>query len=186
MVALWRIDTERASARVTFSPGIPGLGITVRGLSGRFDLTLGDDGRPDMRVPIRGEFALALGDLDTGPFTKVSRSLLAGGDEIPIRGTIRDVARTRGDGHDEFGFTVEVTMRGETHATDGLGTSGVLVGDRLGVEGRTTVNPRAVGIPVPKLLRARGHIVWDLALVLLDEPDATPDPDPDPDPEPAP
>lgn len=167
-MARWRIDTERASARVTFSPGIPGLGITVKGLSGEFDLTLGDDGRPDMSVPIRGEFALALADLDTGPLTKVSRSLLASGDQIPIRGTIRDVARTRGHGHDEFGFTVEVTMRGETHATDGLGTSGVLEGDRLRVEGRTTVNPRAVGVPVPKILRARGHIVWDLALVLLD------------------
>jgi hypothetical protein len=167
-MARWRIDTERASARVTFRPGIPGLGITVRGLSGEFDLTLGDDGRPDMRIPVRGEFALALADLDAGPLTKVSRSLLSGGDQIPIHGTIRDVARTKGHDHDEFGFVVDVTMRGETHSTDGIGTSGVLDGDRLGVEGRTTVNPRAVGVPVPRIFHARGNIVWDLALVLLD------------------
>lgn len=168
-MARWRIDTERASARVTFRPGIPGLGITVRGLSGEFDLTVGDDGRPDMRVPIRGDFALALADLDTGPLTKVSKSLLASGDQIPIRGTIRDVARTKGHDHDEFGFIVDVNMRGESHSTDGVGTSGRLDGDRLSVEGRTSVNPRAVGIPVPKLFRARGDIVWDLALVLLDD-----------------
>ena len=168
-MARWRIDTERASARVTFRPGIPGLGITVRGLTGEFDLTLGDDGRPDMRVPVRGDFALALADLDTGPLTRLSRSLLSGGDSIPIRGTIRDVSRTRGHEHDEFGFVVDVTMRGETHSTDGLGTSGRLDGERLHVEGRTSVNPRAVGVPVPKVLHARGHIVWDLALVLLDD-----------------
>jgi hypothetical protein len=167
----WRIDTERASARIEFRPGIPGLGITVRGLSGTFDLQLGDDGRPDMDVPITGEFALALADLDMGrdAVTRMSKAWLAGKDEVPIRGTIRNVVRTQGDDHDDFAFTIDVEMKGEAHTTDGVGTSGTVDGVRLPIEGRTTVNPRALGLRLPKFLNIRGDVVWDLALVLVDD-----------------
>lgn len=166
----WRIDEERATASVAMRPGIPGLRLTVRGLRGTFQMAVGDDDRPDLRHPLTGAFSLALADLDVGlaAANRVGRALLADGDEVAIRGTIRDVARTRGHDHDDFGFTIDVEMRGETHTTGGTGTTGALEDGAVWVEGRTTVNPRALGIRVPKVLRARGDVLWRLPLVPAD------------------
>lgn len=163
----WVIDDERASVRISVRPGPPGLALTVRGITGTFDITIGDDDRPDLHHPITGPFALAVADLDVGPapVTRLARTLLRqGDDEVGVEGAIRDTERTKGHGDDAFRFVIDVTVRGRTDTIKGEGLTGVAGPDGLRVEGRTFIDPRGLGIKIPLTGRMRSVADWDLWL----------------------
>ncbi|MEL7207725.1 MAG: hypothetical protein AAGK32_05765, partial [Actinomycetota bacterium] len=163
----WRIDEDRASVRISVDPLPPGLGLTVRGITGTFDIELGEDDRPDLRHPITGPFALDIDRLKVGPeaVSKVARSLLGRGEGVTVEGTIGGTERTHGHDRDEFAFSIDVTVQGTTDTIPGTGVTGVAGPDGLRVEGQTRIDPRGLGINVPLAGRVRSVADWDLWLV---------------------
>lgn len=163
----WIIDETRASVRISVQPLPPGLALTVRGITGTFDITLGHDNRPDLDHPITGPFALAIENLTVGPsvVTRVARSLLRQGGDVDVAGTIGGTERTRGPDDDAFRFVIDVTVRGQTDTIEGEGATGTAGPDGLRVTGRTFIDPRRLGINVPLSGRVRSLADWDLWLV---------------------
>lgn len=169
-MARYEIVTDKTQFEVTTRPGIPGLGATVSGARGSFEVTFGADGRPDVTAPIGGEFTMAVGDLRTG-HQLVNAGVtrwLAGRDQAAISGTITE-ARARDDGRFDLLMTVEV--RNRTVPLRGVGRV-ELTSERDRDEGKDAVeaigttmcDPRSFGIPLPPLVNLMVHVRWRISL----------------------
>ena len=153
--------------RISMRPGLPGLAVTAQGITGDFELALGPDDRPDLRHPITGRFAMAVANLSVGPasLSRLARSLLSRGDEVPVHGEIRDTVRAGGHDEDDFRFVIDITLLGASDTIEGEGRTGIAGPDGLRVEGLTRIDARRLGIPVPLGGRVRTIAEWDLWLV---------------------
>ena len=163
----WRIDTEQASFKVTFKPGVPGVGLRVRGITGTFEATLDERGQPDLDHPIEGEFQVTVDDLSLGPplLDRAVRGFLGGDDEVAVRGWMGE-AEPQGD--DRYRFALDLELRGveeriHAHARTALQPDGAVL-----VLGVSEVDPKRLGIPIPRMLPLRCKADWNLRVVPAD------------------
>ena len=163
----WRIDTEATSFRITFKPGVPGVGLRVQGITGTFEATLDERGRPHLEHPVEGEFQMTVDDLSLGPplLDRAVRGFLRGADEIAVRGWMGDVVPL---GHDEYRFGIRLELRGTEDRTDAVGRTALLEDGSVKVSGTCEVDPRGLGVPLPRLLPLRCRAAWDLRILADD------------------
>jgi hypothetical protein len=162
-MAAWQIDPEHTRFTVSFEPGLPGVGVHVRGFTGTFDAAIDEYGRPDFDQPVAGAFVMTVDDLQLGNrlLTTAVRSWLGNDEEIGVTGTIGEVTPYDDERHR---LIVALTMRGETHRLEGRGRSELTPSGVLRVRGRSRVDPRQLGVPIPKVIRVRSIAEWDLHL----------------------
>lgn len=160
----WRIDTEHTSFKVTFKPGVPGVGLRVRGVTGTFEATLDDEGQPDLDLPVEGEFEVTVDDLSLGPplLDRAVRGFLGGDEAIAARGWMGDVEPAN-DG--QFRFALRLELRGVEDRIEALGRTALQPDGSVLVKGTSEVNPKRLGIPLPRLLPLTCKADWDLRIV---------------------
>lgn len=160
----WTIDQHRTSLRISFQPGLPGVGVHVRGVNGSFEATIDEHGRPDLDREIHGEFSVTVDDLQLGNklLTAAVKPWLGGDDEVAIVGEIH---RIEPYDDERYRMHLRMTMRGETHEIESRGRSRLTADGDLRVLGKTKVDPRDLGVPIPKVLRLRSIAEWDIHLV---------------------
>lgn len=158
------IDTDRTTFRITFKPGIPGLGVHITGVSGEFTATLDEHGTPDLDQPIEGSFAMRLDDLQLGNrlITAAVKGWLGGDTEVPITGRLGAV--TPIDGHHHL-LELLITMQGTEHRIESRGSTEVHEDGTFVVHGTATVDPRDVGVPIPSFLGLRTRASWRIHLL---------------------
>lgn len=160
----WRIDSERTSFFVSFRPGLPGLGLRVTGVTGTFEATLDARGQPHLEHPIEGEFQMTVDDLSLGPpvFSRAVGSFLGGDDEVAVRGWMGDVHPL---GDDEYRFGLRLHLRGNEDTIDAVGRTALLEDGTVKVHGTSEVDPRGLGVPIPRLIPLRCRAAWDLRIL---------------------
>lgn len=160
----WRIDSDATRFHISMEPGLPGVGVDVHGITGSFEATLGDDGLPRLDAPMTGEFAMTVSDLELGNalLTGAVRRWLGGDDRVAVSGRLGEIADL---GDERYRVVMGVDMRGRRHRFEGRGHTSLTDAGHLRVVGRTHVDPRAIGIPLPPLVRIRSIADWDIALV---------------------
>jgi hypothetical protein len=163
-VSRWRIDTERASFRITFKPGVPGVGLNVRGITGTFEATLDERGRPHLDHPVEGEFQVTVDDLHLGPpiLDRAVRGFLAGDEAVAVRGWMGDV---RPEGDDHYRFALHLELRGIEDRIETIGRTALQPDGTVAVNGFTHVEPKRLGIPIPRLLPLTCKAHWDLRIL---------------------
>lgn len=160
----WLIDTDRSSFRVTFQPGLPGVGLSIRGVTGTFVADLDDRGQPDLDHPVEGEFHLTAHDLDLGHplLGRAARVFLDGDDEVAVQGWMGDVQPL---GDDRYRFGLRLHLRGADHHIDAEGRTTLQPDGSVQVHGTCRVDPRDLGVPLPRLIPLHCLTDWDLRVV---------------------
>ena len=160
----WRIDPEQASFKVTFKPGVPGVGLRVRGITGAFEATLDERGQPDLDHPVEGNFEITVDDLTLGPplLDRAVRGFLGGDDALAASGWMGDVEP---EGHDRYRFALDLELRGTKTRIDALGTTALQADGTVLVKGVSEVDPKRLGIPIPRLLPLTCKADWDLRIL---------------------
>jgi hypothetical protein len=163
-VSRWRIDTGNTSFKVTFKPGVPGVGLRVRGITGTFEASLDERGQPDLDLPVEGEFEVTVDDLSLGPpiLDRAVRGFLGGDDAMAARGWMGDV---QPEGDDRYRFKLELELRGVKDTIDAVGTTALQPDGTVKVRGTSEVNPKRLGIPIPRLLPLTCRAAWDLRIL---------------------
>lgn len=167
----WVIDTDGSRFRITFQPGLPGVGLSIRGITGTFVATLDDHGRPDLDHPVAGEFEITAHDLDLGHpvLGRVVKTFLDGDDEVAAQGWIDGMEPAGGgDGEDRYRIALRLHLRGHDHALDAEGTTRVEPDGSITVRGTTVVDPRDLGVPIPRFIPLRCRSAWDLRVLPAD------------------
>ncbi len=164
----WRIDTENTSFKVTFKPGVPGVGLRVRGITGTFEATLDERGHPDLEHPVEGEFEVTVDDLSLGPplLDRAVRGFLGGDEAIAARGWMGDVVPV---GDEQYRFALRIELRGVQDRIDAIGRTELQPDGTVQVSGTSEVNPKRLGIPIPRLLPLICKAHWDLRILPEDE-----------------
>ncbi len=163
-VSRWRIDTENTSFKVTFKPGVPGVGLRVRGITGTFEATLDERGHPDLAHPVEGDFEVTVDDLSLGPpiLDRAVRGFLGGDEAIAARGWMGDVEPV---GDDQYRFALRLELRGVQDQIDAIGRTELRPDGTVQVRGTSEVNPKRLGIPLPRLLPLTCKARWDLRIL---------------------
>jgi hypothetical protein len=163
-VSRWRIDTERTSFRITFKPGVPGVGLRVRGITGTFEATLDERGRPHLEHPVEGEFQVTVDDLSLGPplLDRAVRGFLGGEEAVAVRGWMGDVVP---EGDDQYRFGLRLELRGTQDRMDAIGRNALQADGSVQVDGTSEVDPRGLGVPLPRLLPLKCRAAWELRIV---------------------
>ena len=162
-MAQWLIDTEGSAFRVTFQPGLPGVGMSIKGVTGTFTADVDEAGRPDLDRPVEGTFQLTAHDLDHGHplLGRVIRAFLDGDEEVPVHGSIGGVEALEDE---RLRFRLRLHLRGADHDLDAEGTTEREPDGTLVVHGTARVDPRDLGVPIPRFIPLRCISTWDLRL----------------------
>ncbi len=160
----WRIDTHRTSFRVSFQPGMPGLGVQIRGVTGTLYADLDERGQPDLNQPVEGTFELTLDDLRLGNalLTRAARSWLGDEDQVAMTGWMGDVEPL---GDDNYRFEVRLRMRGDEHPLEAHGRTALQPDGSVQVHGTSEVDPRRLGVALPRFVPLRCRTLWDLRVL---------------------
>jgi hypothetical protein len=163
-VSRWRIDTEQASFKVTFKPGVPGVGLRVRGITGTFEATLDARGQPHLEHPVEGQFHVTVDDLHLGPpiLDRAVRGFLRGDEAVAVKGWMGDV---QPEGDDRYRFSLRIELRGVEDRIDAVGRTALQPDGTVRVHGTSEVDPKRLGIPIPRLLPLRCKADWDLLIL---------------------
>jgi len=158
------IDTDNSSFRVTFQPGLPGVGLSIRGVTGTFTATLDERGQPDLDQPVEGEFAMTAHDLDLGHplLGRVVGAFLDGDDDVPVHGWMGDIEPL---GDDRYRYGIRLHLRGADHEIAAEGRTTLDPDGSLRVHGTCRVDPRDVGVPIPRFIPLRCLTTWDLRVL---------------------
>lgn len=160
----WRIDTEQTSFRITFKPGVPGVGLRVRGITGTFEATLDERGRPHLEHPVEGEFQVTVDDLSLGPplLDRAVRGFLRGDEAVAVKGWMGDV---RPEGDDRYRFAIHLELRGVRDRIDAVGHTALQPDGTVAVHGTSEVDPKRLGVPIPRLLPLTARAAWELRIL---------------------
>ena len=160
----WRIDTEQASFRVSFRPGVPGVGLRVRGITGTFEATLDERGHPDLDHPVEGSFEITVDDLSLGPplLDRAVRGFLGGDEALAASGWMGDVEP---HGDDRYRFALRLVLRGVEDTVAAVGRTALQPDGTVLVSGVSEVDPKRLGIPIPRLLPLVAKADWDLRIL---------------------
>jgi hypothetical protein len=163
-VSRWRIDTEQASFKVTFKPGVPGVGLRVRGITGTFEATLDERGQPHLDHPIEGEFRVTVDDLSLGPplLDRAVRGFLGGDDAVAVSGWMGEAEPV---GDDRYRFALDLELRGVQERIHADARTALQPDGTVLVHGVSEVDPKRLGIPIPRILPLRCKADWDLRIL---------------------
>lgn len=167
----WSIDSDASRFRITFQPGLPGVGMSIRGITGTFVADIDEDGRPDLDRPVEGEFEITAHDLDLGHpiLGRIVRAFLDGDEEVAAQGWINGMEAIGGGrddaGEDRYRFRLRLHLRGHDHDLDAEGTTQREPDGSITVHGTATVDPRDLGVPIPRFIPLRCLSTWELHVV---------------------
>lgn len=161
-MAHWRVDPDRTRFRISFRPGPPGMSVHISGVTGTFEATVDEAGRPDLSRPLTGSFAMTVDDLQLGNtlLTTAVRRWLGGSDEVAVTGRIGEISPAG----DAYELVVELGLRGQTHRLAGISRTERTPEGDLVVIGGTVVDPRRLGVPIPPLVPLRSRADWTIHL----------------------
>lgn len=161
----WWIDPHRTAFRVTFN--LPGLAVNIRGVTGTFLADLDERGQPDLSQPVEGDFAMTVDDLQLGNalLTKVVKRWLGDDDHVAISGWMGDVEPV---GDDQYRYHLRLRLRGEEHGMQAIGRTALQPDGSVQVHGSSEVDPRQVGVPIPRAIPLRVRTSYDLRVVPTD------------------
>jgi len=167
-VTTYAIDREGTHISVAFRPGIKGLGARVTGVEGSFEATVDDDGTVDWDAPVRGDFTMAVRDLELGNrfLTFGARQWLDPRRFESIRGELREVEPTGTDG---FTAGLQVYVKDMDVRIVGRGRFVVAERGRITVRGSSMVDPRTFKVMTPPFLNFMVLARWTIALRPADD-----------------
>lgn len=163
-MSAWTIDSEASRFRITFQPGLPGVGMSIRGITGTFEAVVDDEGRPDLDHPVAGEFEITAHDLDLGHpiLGRIVAAFLDGDDEVAAQGWIDGMEAIDDE---RYRFRLRLHLRGHDTDLDAEGTTARQADGSITVHGTATVDPRDLGVPIPRFLPLRCRSAWELHVV---------------------
>lgn len=163
----YAIDMARSTMGLRFQPSLPGIGARITGMSGQFDVNLGDQGEVDWGSPVRGSFEMKVSDISLG-----NRFLTAGAKLYldpkrfeSITGHLLDIEAIGANG---FRTMVNIKLKDLEVQMSGQGNFEMQPDGSVIAYGKTIADPKDFGVLMPPFINFLVHTKWKIVLGLMD------------------